>query len=202
MTDTAPPPEHDSASETSTTAPESAAAETSTTPTPRESGRSTFTVVAVAVAVFAVVVAAVFGYLWHSASSDLAAQRQLETDRLIALNTAKDYTARSLTYDYNDLDAFFASVKDGAAQPLQDRYDGVKDALTAIMTESQVVASGEALSAAVDSETDGVYKISVYAQQQTRNVQSPDGGSVDNILAVTVSDHDGRWIVDDYGPKS
>ncbi|MFI8568424.1 hypothetical protein ACIGGF_17890 [Rhodococcus sp. NPDC078407] len=165
-------------------------------------GRSKAVTVAVVVAALAVVAAAVFGYLWYSASADLSAQRQAETDRQIALNTAMDYTSRSLTYDYNDLDAFFASVKDGAAQPLQDRYDGVSDALTAIMTESQVVATGEALSAAVDSETDGVYKISVYAEQQTRNVQTPDGGSVANILSVTVSEDDGRWIVDDYGPKS
>ncbi|CCQ15048.1 putative uncharacterized protein [Rhodococcus sp. AW25M09] len=198
MTDTAPTQEHGTAAESSTPA----TPEISTTPTQDESGRSTYSVAAVVVAVVAVVVAAVFGYLWYSAAGDLDAMRQQETERQIALNTAKDYTTRSLTYDYNDLDAFFSSVKDGAAQPLQDRYDGVKDALTAIMSESQVVASGEALSAAVDSETDGVYKISVYAKQQTRNVQSPDGGSVDNILAVTVSDHDGRWIVDDYGPKN
>ncbi|KQU61043.1 hypothetical protein ASG84_00385 [Rhodococcus sp. Leaf278] len=202
MTDTAPPQEHDTPAESSSTASDSTAPQASTTSTPRGSGRSTYTVVAAALAVVAVVVAAVFGYLWHTAAGDLAAARQQETDRQIALNTARDYTTRSLTYDYNDLDAFFASVKDGAAQPLQDRYDGVKDALTAIMTESQVVASGEALSAAVDSEIDGVYKISVFAQQQTRNVQSPDGGTVANILAVTVSDHDGRWIVDDYGPKN
>ncbi|MBY4129574.1 hypothetical protein HQO83_14340 [Rhodococcus fascians] len=202
MTDTATPQEHDTAAESSSTAPRSAAPDAPTTPSSRRAGRSIQTVVAAAVAVVAVVAAVVFGYLWHSAAGDLDAARQQETDRQIALNTAKDYTSRSLTYDYNDLDAFFASVEDGAAQPLQDRYNGVKDALTAIMTESQVVASGEALSAAVDSETDGVYKISVYAQQQTRNVQSPDGGTVANILAVTVSDHDGQWIVDDYGPKS
>ncbi|OZC97331.1 hypothetical protein CH275_24585 [Rhodococcus sp. 06-235-1A] len=201
MTDTATAQDHDTTAESSAGASESAAPEAAAT-TARASGRPIYLVAAVAVAVIAVVLAAVFGYLWHSAAGDLDAVRQQETDRQIALNTAKDYTTRSLTYDYNDLDAFFVSVKDGAAQPLQDRYDGVKDALTAIMTESQVVASGEALSAAIDSETDGVYKISVYAQQQTRNVQSPDGGSVDNILAVTVSDHDGRWIVDDYGPKN
>jgi Mce-associated membrane protein len=193
MTDTAP------AQELDTDAP---AVSAQAVQAPSTSIRPTATIIAAVVAVLALVAAVVFGFLWHSASSDLDAQRQQETDRQIALNTAKDYTTRSLTYDYNNLDAFFAGVKDGAAQPLQDRYDGVKDALTAIMTESQVVASGEALSAAVDSEVDGVYKISVYAQQQTRNLQTPDGGSVANILAVTVSDHDGRWIVDDYGPKN
>lgn len=201
MTDTAAPQEHDTATESTPTASESAAPQASS-PASTEGGRSVHTVVAAAIAVVAVVVAAVFGYLWHSAAGDLDAARQNDTDRQIALNTAKDYTTRSLTYDYNDPDAFFAGVDEGAAQPLQDRYDGVKDALTAIMTESQVVATGEALSAAIDSESDGVYKISVYAQQQTRNVQSPDGGTVANILAVTVSDHDGQWIVDDYGPKS
>ena len=138
MTDTAPPQEHDTPAESSSTASDSTAPQASTASVPRGSGRSTYTVVAAALAVVAVVVAAVFGYLWHTAAGDLAAARQQETDRQIALNTARDYTTRSLTYDYNDLDAFFAGVKDGAAQPLQDRYDGVKDALTAIMTESQV----------------------------------------------------------------
>ncbi|OZE32994.1 MULTISPECIES: hypothetical protein [unclassified Rhodococcus (in: high G+C Gram-positive bacteria)] len=156
----------------------------------------------VGAAVPGVVLAVVFGVLWHSAAGDLAAERALEQDRQMALNTATEYTARSLTYDYRNLDAFFEGVDQGASQSLQDRYDGVREALTAIMNESQVVATGEVLSAAIDSESGGEYKVAVFAQQTTQNVQQPDPGNVPNLLLVTVTDQDGQWIVSDYGPKT
>ncbi|MCZ4561629.1 hypothetical protein O4160_12365 [Rhodococcus sp. IEGM 1401] len=156
----------------------------------------------VGAAVPGAVLAVVFGVLWHSAAGDLAAERAHEQDRQMALNTATEYTARSLTYDYRNLDAFFEGVDQGASQSLQDRYDGVREALTAIMNESQVVATGEVLSAAIDSESGGEYKVAVFAQQTTQNVQQPDPGNVPNLLLVTVTDQDGQWIVSDYGPKT
>ncbi|MEH6795361.1 MULTISPECIES: hypothetical protein [unclassified Rhodococcus (in: high G+C Gram-positive bacteria)] len=156
----------------------------------------------VAAAVPGVVLAVVFGVLWHSATGDLAAEREQQQDRQMAVNTATEYTARSLTYDYRNLDAFFQGVDQGASQSLRDRYDGVREALTAIMNESQVVATGEVLSAAIDSESGGEYKVAVFAQQTTQNVQQPDPGKVPNLLLVTVTDQDGQWIVSDYGPKT
>lgn len=154
------------------------------------------------IALVAVVLAVVFGFLWRAAASALASAQAQERDRQIAINTATDYAARSLTYDYRDLDAFFEGVDEGASQGLRDRYDGVRDALTTIMTESQVVATGEVLSAAVDSEGGGEYKVTVFAQQTTQNVQQPDAGAVPNLLTVTVTDQDGLWTVSDYGPKA
>ena len=154
------------------------------------------------IALVAVVLAVVFGFLWRAAASDLASAQAQERDRQIAINTATDYAARSLTYDYRDLDAFFEGVDEGASQGLRDRYDGVRDALTTIMTESQVVATGEVLSAAVDSEGGGEYKVTVFAQHTTPNVQQPDAGAVPNLLTVTVTDQDGLWTVSDYGPKA
>ena len=58
------------------------------------------------------------------------------------------------------------------------------------------------LSAAVDSEGGGEYKVTVFAQQSTQNVQQPDAGAVPNLLTVTVTDQDGLWTVSDYGPKA
>ncbi|OZC90752.1 hypothetical protein CH254_07520 [Rhodococcus sp. 06-412-2C] len=156
----------------------------------------------VAAAVPGIALAVVFGVLWRAAAGDLADERTHDQDRQMALNTATDYTARSLTYDYRNLDAFFEGVDQGASQSLQDRYDGVREALTAIMNESQVVATGEVLSAAIDSESGGEYKVAVFAQQTTQNVQQPDPGKVPNLLLVTVTDQDGQWIVSDYGPKT
>ncbi|MGB3371100.1 MAG: hypothetical protein WBA81_10810, partial [Rhodococcus sp. (in: high G+C Gram-positive bacteria)] len=66
----------------------------------------------------------------------------------------------------------------------------------------QVVASGEVLSAAVDSESGGEYKVTVFAKQTTHNVQQPDAGEVPNLLSLTVTNQGGQWLVSDYGPKT
>lgn len=154
------------------------------------------------IAVLGIVLAVVFGFLWRSAAGELADSAARDRDRQIAVNTATEYTERSLTYDYRNLDAFFGGVDEGASQSLQDRYGGVREALTAIMTESQVVASGEVLSAAVDSESGGEYKVTVFAKQTTHNVQQPDAGEVPNLLSLTVTNQGGQWLVSDYGPKT
>ncbi len=192
------------AAEAKTTVPEEKAAELEGTaaPVPENSRRRRIRWPVVVAAVPGVVLAVIFGVLWRSAAGDLAAEREQEQDRKMAVNTATEYTARSLTYDYRNLDAFFEGVDQGASQSLQDRYDGVREALTAIMNESQVVATGEVLSAAIDSESGGEYKVSVFAQQTTQNIQQPDPGKVPNLLLVTVTDQDGQWIVSDYGPNT
>lgn len=180
---------------------ESAAAAADVAPdTDKPEGRNLVPIVVAALLAVAVILAAFFGYKWYSAENDISSMQTAQTDREIALNTARDYTARSLTYDYNSLDEFFAGVKQGASQSLQDRYDGVHDALTAIMTESQVVANGQVLSAAIESENNGEYQVAVYATQTTQNIQQPEAGAVPNLLNVTVADQGGQWIVTDYKP--
>lgn len=181
-------------------ATETAAATDTAETADKPQGRNLVPIVLAALLAVAVILAGFFGYKWNSAENDISSMQTAQTDREIALNTARDYTARSLTYDYNSLDAFFAGVKQGASQSLQDRYDGVHDALTAIMTESQVVATGQVLSAAIESENNGEYQVAVYATQTTQNIQQPEAGAVPNLLNVTVADQGGQWIVTDYKP--
>ncbi|MFH5229348.1 hypothetical protein [Antrihabitans spumae] len=165
----------------------------------RVSRRTTTLAVAFTIAMVAIV--AVLGWKWHAASNDLNAITAEQADRAAAAQLANDYVLRSLTYDYKNLDGFFAGVSQDASNTLQDRYTQVRDTLSAIMTEAQVVASGSIAATAVDSSGTDRYIVTVFATQKTQNVQQPEPASVPNLLSVTVAHIDGTWLVDDYGPK-
>ncbi|MFD7842903.1 hypothetical protein ACFV4K_08215 [Nocardia sp. NPDC059764] len=156
--------------------------------------------VAAAAAVFAIA-AVVLGVLWHNASGDYDALKAGDADRDRAAQVAKDYTLRSLTYDYRNLPAFFDGVQWGASDPLRDKYTQFHDTLAKIMTDAQVVASGDVVGTSVEAKGNDQYTVTVYATQRTQNVQQPDPATVPNLLVVTVAGHGGEWLVTDYGPK-
>ncbi|MEV6278266.1 hypothetical protein [Nocardia sp. NPDC051832] len=164
-----------------------------------DAGRRTS--ILVAVAAILAVAAVVCGVQWHSAATETADLRAAAADEQRATEIARDYVKRSLTYDYRNLDAFFAAVTDGTGDTLRDRYKQVRETLGKIMSESQVVASGSAVSAAVDSVTGDQYRVTVFAIQRTQNVQQKDPASVPNLLTVTVVKNGGAWQVTDYGPQ-
>lgn len=156
-------------------------------------------IVAVVVAVIATVVAVVAGVAWRSADSELAADRAAAADRQTAIDTATAYTERSLTYDHSDLGAFFSGVEEGTTDALRERFAGVQDVLTQIMTESQVVASGNVNAATVTAQDGDTYTVSVFATQTTQNLQQPEPGAVPTLLTVTVEHAGDEWLVADYG---
>ncbi len=154
-----------------------------------------------ALAVVVAVVAALLAWQWRSAANDLDELHAQNADRDKAAEVAKDYAVRSLTYDYRNLNGFFDGVRNGASETLQNRYNEVRDTLTKIMTESQVVATGDVVATAVAPPANGKYAVTVFATQKTQNVQQPDPGSVPNLLVVTVAKDGDNWQVVDYGPK-
>ncbi|MFI6871703.1 hypothetical protein [Nocardia sp. NPDC050406] len=147
------------------------------------------------------VLAIAFGVSWQNASGDLNALRTAESDREQAAAVARDYTLRSLTYDYKNLPAFFEGVQRGTNDALTQRYTEVKPTLEKIMTEAQVVATGNVLGTSVESSGDDQYVVTVFATQRTQNIQQTDPGTVPNLLVVTVAKNGGDWQVVDYGPK-
>ena len=67
----------------------------------------------VAVIVVAVVLGGgVFGFIkYHQVSGQLAQLRQVQADREAAAQLAKDYAMKSLTYSFEDPDAFFKDCR-------------------------------------------------------------------------------------------
>lgn len=143
----------------------------------------------------------VLGALWYNTSGDYDALKTNEADRDRAAEVAHDYTLRSLTYDYKNLPAFFDGVERGTSDALRDRYTQVHDTLAKIMTDAQVVATGQVVGTSVDAKGNDQYTVTVFATQRTQNVQQTDPATVPNLLVLTVAKSNGAWLVTDYGPK-
>lgn len=143
-------------------------------------------------------IAGFFGWRWHTTERDLVVLQQSTIDRDHAAAVAADYAKRSLTYDFRNLDGFFDSVRHGTTDNLSHRYDTVHDTLTKIMTEAQVVAHGDVLGTAVDAVEGDNYTVTVFATQQTQNVQHPEPVSAATLLTVNIQHNGGNWLVADY----
>jgi len=158
----------------------------------------------VAVVLVAVLIGGgVFGFIRYQQVNDqLAALRQSEADRSAAAQLARDYAMKSLTYSFEDPDAFFRSVEDGVSQQLKDKYVNATDLLKAVMLQAQVSSTGEVLAVDPVIQNDGSYEVVVSAHQTTRNLQNPTPKVSIILLRVTVNKVDSGWQVTDIGPKT
>ena len=151
----------------------------------------------------AVLACGVFGYLkYHQVNGQLAQLRQQQADRDTVAQLAKDYALKSLTYSFEDPDAFFRSVEDGVSQQLKDKYVNATDLLKSVMLQAQVTSTGEVLAIDPVAQPGGVYQVVVSAHQTTRNLQNPTPKVSIILLQVTVNKVGNAWQVSDIGPKT
>lgn len=156
-----------------------------------------------AVLVAVVLGGGVFGFVkYHQVTGQLAALRREQADRDTVSQLAKDYALKSLTYSFEDPDAFFRSVEDGVSQQLKDKYVNATDLLKSIMLQAQVTSSGEVLATDPVAQPGGVYQVVVAAHQTTRNLQNPTPKVSIILLQVTVNKAGNAWQVSDIGPKT
>ena len=156
-------------------------------------------------AVLAAVVLAlgVLGYMkYHQLTGQLAELRREQADRDTVSQLAKDYALKSLTYSFEDPDAFFRSVEDGVSQQLKDKYVNATDLLKSVMLQAQVTSTGEVLATDPVAQPGGVYQVVVSAHQTTRNLQNPTPKVSIILLQVTVNKVGNAWQVSDIGPKT
>ncbi len=151
----------------------------------------------------AVVAAGWFGFdKYRAVTGELAAVRQADSDREAAAKLAKDYALKSLTYTFEDPDAFFRSVEEGVSQTLKDKYVNATELLKGIMMQAQVTSSGEVLATDAVAQPGQVYQVVVSAAQTTRNLQNPKSRVSLILLQVTVNKAGSGWQVSDIGPKT
>ncbi len=143
-------------------------------------------------------VAIVLGLKWSAAQSDLDEIRSDQATTAETTALAKEYTRRSLTYDYRDMKTFFAGVEQDATESLKAEYRKARPDLQTLMTTAQVVASGEIVATSVLWSTDDRYEFAVTALQKTKNLQQPEEQLVPNVLKVVVVRSGDGWSVDKY----
>lgn len=155
-----------------------------------------------AVAAAVVVAGGVFGYLkYHSTAGELTQMRQAEADRDTAAQLAKDYALKSLTYSFEDPDAFFRSVEEGVSPTLKDKFVNATGFLKNLMLQAQVTSTGEVVATAPIAQPGDMYEVVVSAYQTTRNLQNPEPRVSVMLLQVTVNKVGDTWQVSDIGPK-
>lgn len=157
-------------------------------------------VVVSAVIVVLAVLAGVFAYLYLEADEAKSVLENDAAQRAAAAKAASDYTTRSLTYSYQNTDAFFAAVKEDAGEALVKRYDEVRPTLTQIIQQAQVQALGRVLATSVTGDADGEYTVMVFASQKTQNVQNPQPSELPTLLKVVVAKTAQGWQIQDYSP--
>lgn len=158
---------------------------------------------ATAVLVAAVLSGGVFALMkYHQVTGQLAQLRGQQADRQAAAQLARDYALKSLTYTFQDPDAFFRSVEDGVSQQLKDKYVDAGDLLKSVMLQAQVTSTGEVLAIDPVAQPGGVYQVVVSAHQTTRNLQNPTPKVSIILLQVTVNKVGTTWQVSDIGPKT
>ena len=156
-----------------------------------------------AVLVAAVLAGGVFGYMkYRQVTGQLNELRRAQADREAVAQLAKEYALKSLTYSFEDPDAFFRSVEDGVGQQLKDKYVNASDLLKSIMLQAQVTSTGEVLATDPVAQPGGVYQVVVSAHQTTRNLQNPTPKVSIILLQVTVNKTGNGWQVSDIGPKT
>jgi Mce-associated membrane protein len=157
---------------------------------------------ATAVLAAAVLAGGGFGFvIYQQLTGQIAELHRAQSDRDAVTQLAKDYALKSLTYTFEDPDAFFRSVEDGVSQQLKDKYVNATDLLKSIMLQAQVTSSGEVLATDPVAQPGGAYQVVVSAHQTTRNLQNPTPKVSIILLQVTVNRAGNAWQVSDIGPK-
>ncbi|WP_262490848.1 hypothetical protein [Mycobacterium simiae] len=145
----------------------------------------------------------VFGFAkYREVADELAALRGAQSDRATAAKLARDYALKSLTYSFEDPDAFFRSVESGVSQALQDKYVNATDLLKGVMLQAQVTSTGEVLATDAVAQPGQVYQVVVSAAQTTRNLQNPEPRVSLILLQITINKVGESWQVSDIGPKT
>jgi Mce-associated membrane protein len=156
-----------------------------------------------AVLVAAVLAGGALGYFkYKGTADDLARMRQAEADRNTAAQLAKDYAQKSLTYSFENPDAFFRSVEDGVGPTLRDKFISATDFLKSLMLQAQVTSTGEVVATDPIRQPGDAYQVVVSAYQTTRNPRDPEPRISVMLLQVSVGKVGDTWQVSDIGPKA
>lgn len=156
------------------------------------------TVLTTLVIVALLVVAIVFGWLYFSARSTISDTNARAADDKHAEDVASKYAVGASTIDYHDVKGWIARLKDGTNPQLSAKFDATAPQLEQILLPLQWTSKATPLSAAVTSESGGIYKVNAYLNVNSTSAQTPDGAQTTVTYSLTI-DRDSGWKITDVG---
>lgn len=177
-------------------------AKTAKEPTPRR-GQLTVairlsTVLVSLVIVVLLVLSIVFGCLYFSARSTLSDRDAAAADDQHAEQIATNYSVGASTIDYHDVKGWIDRLKAGTTPQLSAKFDATAPQLEQILLPLQWTSKATPLSAAVTSESGGIYKVNAYLDVTSTSAQTPDGGRTTVTYSLTI-DRNSGWKITDVG---
>ncbi|MFI7193649.1 hypothetical protein ACIBQ0_28295 [Nocardia nova] len=156
------------------------------------------TVVTTAVIVVLLAVGIVFGCLYFSARSTLSDRDAAAAGDKHAEDIASKYAVGASTIDYHDVKSWIERLKTGTTTQLAAKFDATAPQLEQILLPLQWTSKATPLSAAVTSESDGIYKVNAYLDVTSTSAQTPDGGRTTVTYSLTI-DRNADWKITDVG---
>ncbi|MEV5651051.1 hypothetical protein AB0L57_22600 [Nocardia sp. NPDC052254] len=156
------------------------------------------TVVTTLVIVALLVLAIVFGSLYFSARSTLSDRDSAAADNRHAEQIASDYSVGASTIDFHDVKSWIERLKAGTTPQLSAKFDATAPQLEQILLPLQWTSKATPLSAAVTSESSGIYKVNAYLDVTSTSAQTPDGGRTTVTYSLTI-DRNSGWKITDVG---
>ncbi|WP_227981501.1 hypothetical protein [Nocardia spumae] len=144
------------------------------------------------------VLSVVFGYLYFAARSTLSDRDAAAADDRRAEQIASSYSVGASTIDFHDVKGWIERLKVGTTPQLSAKFDATAPQLEQILLPLQWTSKATPLSAAVISESGGVYKVNAYLDVTSTSAQTPDGGRTTVTYSLTI-DRNSGWKITDVG---
>ncbi|MVU76711.1 hypothetical protein GPX89_05555 [Nocardia sp. ET3-3] len=143
-------------------------------------------------------VAITFGALWASAASTLSDRDATAAADRHAEQIATDYALGASTIDYHDVKGWLGRLQAGTTPALSAKFDATAPQLEQILLPLQWTSKATALSAAVTSESGGIYKVNAYLNVTSTSAQTADGTQSTVTYALTI-DRNSGWKITEVG---
>ncbi|WP_280364486.1 hypothetical protein [Nocardia wallacei] len=140
----------------------------------------------------------VFAGLYWSARSTLADRDARAADDRRAEQIATDYAVGASTIDFHDVKGWITRLQAGTTPQLSAKFDATAPQLEQILLPLQWTSKATPLSAAVTSESGGIYKVNAYLNVNSTSAQTPDGAQTTVTYSLTIDRNDG-WKITDVG---
>ncbi|MBF6273821.1 hypothetical protein IU458_10100 [Nocardia nova] len=139
-----------------------------------------------------------FGCQYFSARSTLSDRDAAAAGDKHAEDIASKYAVGASTIDYHDVKSWIERLKAGTTTQLAAKFDATAPQLEQILLPLQWTSKATPLSAAVTSESDGIYKVNAYLDVTSTSAQTPDGGRTTVTYSLTI-DRNADWKITDVG---
>jgi len=156
------------------------------------------TIAWIATTAILVVAVTVLAVMMSTARNDLAARDDAAADAQHAEQVATDYAVGAATVRFDDFDAWIGRLKVDTAPALANKFDATAPKLQEILTPLQWTSTATPIAAKVMSEDGGIYRVDVFLNVNSTNIQNPDGAQTTVTYTITI-DQESDWNITDVG---